>query len=115
MRRLAGALVVGAVLASPAVASAHTLTMGLALAKARRYAAALAVVTWPTQNATSQVTRCVRLSPHAVNCAFFTVSESDPVIQRRFRCDETVQIYYATPRSRYRHTRPIGMPRCQRE
>jgi hypothetical protein len=115
MRRLACTLVAGAVLALPPAVQAHTLTMGLALAKARRYAAALAAVTWPTQNATSQVTRCVRVSPHAINCAFFTVSESDPVIHRRFRCDETVQVYYATPRSRYRHTRPIGMPRCQQE
>ena len=115
MRRLACTLAVGAVLAAPAAAEAHTLTIGLALAKARSYAAALAAVTWPTQDATSQVTRCVRVSPHVVNCAFFTVSQADPVIQRRFRCDETVQIYYATPRSRYRHIRPIGMPRCQRE
>jgi hypothetical protein len=115
MRRLACTLVVGAVLAAPAAAQAHTLTMGLALAKARRYAAALAVVTFPTQEATSQVTGCVRVSPHAVNCAFFTVSEADPVVHATFRCDETVQIYYATPRSHYRHTRPIGMPRCQRE
>jgi len=115
MRRLACTLVVGAALAAPAAAEAHTLTMGLALAKARRYAAALAVVTWPTQNAASQVTGCARVSPHAVNCAFFTVSEADPVIHRRFRCDETVQVYYATQRSRYRHTRPMGMPRCQRE
>lgn len=115
MRRLACILVLGAFLAVPAAAEGHTLTLGLALAKARSYAAALAAVTWPTQEATSQVTRCVRVSPHAVNCALFTVSEADPVIQRRFRCDETVQIYYSTPRSRYRHTRPIGMPRCRRE
>jgi hypothetical protein len=115
MRRLAGTLVAGLLLAAPSTAQAHTLTMGLALAKARRYAAALAVVTFPTQNATSQVTRCVRVTAHAVDCAFFTLSESDPVLQRRFRCDETVQVYYATSRSHYRHTRPIGMPRCQRE
>jgi hypothetical protein len=115
MRRLACILAVGIVLAVPAAAEAHTLTIGLALAKARSYAAALAAVTWPTQDATSQVTRCVRVTRHAVNCAFFTLSESDPVIQRRFRCDETVQVYYATPRSLYRHTRPIGMPRCGRE
>ena len=115
MRRLAGILAVGAVLAAPAAAESHTLTMGLALAKARVYAAALAAATWPTQDATSQVTRCVRLSPHAVDCAFSTVSQGDPALQHRFRCDETVRIYYATPRSRYRHTRPIGMPRCRRE
>jgi len=115
MRRLACILALGAILATPAAAEGHTLTVGLALAKARSYAAALAAVTWPTQDATSQVTRCVRVTPHVVNCEFFTVSQADPVIQRRFRCDETVQIYYATPRSRYRHIRPIGMPRCQRE
>ncbi|MFL5821700.1 MAG: hypothetical protein ACJ76S_13545 [Solirubrobacteraceae bacterium] len=115
MRRLACALVVGAVLAVPGVAQAHTLTMGLALFKARQYVAALAARTFPTQEVGWQITGCARVSPHAVNCAFFTVSESDPVIQRRFRCDEAVQIYYATPRSHYRHTRPIGMPRCRRE
>ena len=115
MRRLACILAAGAVLAVPAAAEGHTLTIGLALGKARSYAAALAAATWPTQDATSQVTRCVRVSPHVVNCAFFTVSEGDPLTQPHFRCEETVQIYYATPRSRYRHTRPIGMPRCQRE
>lgn len=112
MRRLVCALCFLATLAGGSSAQAHTLTMGLAVAKARGYAATLGAQNWPSQRVATQVTGCARLNSHAVNCRFFMVAEGNPVAHSYFRCDGAVQVYYLGQRSRYRYTRPLGILQC---
>jgi hypothetical protein len=112
VRRLGCALAAFGALALPAPASAHTLPMARAVAKARQYAADLAVRTWETRNRGSELTGCRRVNDHTVECTFFTSAQPEPPLTGTFRCDEVVQVYYTNPRSSVPQARPVGLPNC---
>lgn len=112
MRRVACIALAGAALGAPAAAEAHTLTMPRALAKAGEYASKLAAQTDPALNRGSAVTGCRRVNPHIVDCAFYTLTDSDPPINKAYRCDDAVRVFYSTNRGYYIYTRPLGTPTC---
>jgi hypothetical protein len=112
VRRLACALVAAGALTMPTPASAHTLPMDRALAKARQYAGDLSIRTWATRNRGFEVTGCRQVNDHTVECSFFISGEPEPPLEGTFRCDDAVQVYYANERSSVLQTRPVGLPSC---
>jgi hypothetical protein len=112
VRRLACVLAAIAALTAPASASAHTLPMGRALAKARQYAQDLSIRTWATRNRGYAVTGCRRVNDHTVECTFFTSGQPEPPLDGTLRCDDVVQVYYANERSSVPQVRPVGLPSC---
>lgn len=112
MHRLACLALAGTALAAPSSAQAHTLTMPRALAKAAEYARKLAAQTDPARNLGSAVTGCRRVNPHIVHCTFYTLTDSEPPINKAYRCDDAVRLLYSTNRGYYVYTRPLGTPTC---
>ncbi len=112
MRAIACVLVAVGTLTMPAAASAHTLQMDRAFAKARQYAEDLSIRTWATRNRGFEVTGCRRRDDHVVECSFFTSGQPDPPLEGTFRCDDAVRVYYANERSSVLQTHPLGLPSC---
>ena len=112
MRRLAILTALLALAAAPGAAQAHTLGLEAARSQAEQYAHDLAVRTGMTQHPAWRVTGCARVSEHVVRCSFFTLSEPQPPLEGTMRCDDAVEVYFATERSHVPQTRPVGSPSC---
>lgn len=113
MRRLALPIALAATAAAPAAAQAHTLGLEAARAQVAQYAEDLAVRTGMTRQPASVVTGCARVNQHVVRCSFFTLSQPEPPLNGTMRCDDAVEVYYATERSYVAQTRPVGLPSCE--
>lgn len=118
MRRAAASLACGLLLAATGfaaraeVADAHTLILARATARAELYVRDLALRVAPTQDRGHGLTGCRRLSVHALRCGFYTLTALEPPLHRVLRCEDAVDVFYATPRSSVVQVRPIGLPRC---
>ena len=113
MRKLAVLIALVTTAAAPGAAQAHTLGLETARAEAEGYAQDLAVRTGMSQGPASRITGCGRVSDHVVRCSFVTLSAAEPPLHGTIRCQDGVDVYYATERSYVPQTRPVGTPSCE--